>query len=194
MRLYLFAALFILLNACNNNIPEKKITQDNTDTVQERPSFIPVTAYIKGQIFEIKQKGLAPKKYTTINNHTDSVLLKLETLGEILSAYLHPEIDSVNLVSFFTETKFLDQSIEAFTFTYDPKPGISDSIPLLHWDVYVEPETHKVKRVYMVKKIEGNKTLQLTWQSNQWCKTTTIINNADGTSAVEKEEKISWDY
>jgi hypothetical protein len=194
MRLYLFATLFILLNACNNNIPDKKVTQDNTDTVQERPSFIPVTAYIKGQIFEIKQKGLTPKKYTTINNHTDSVMIKLETLEEILAAYLHPEIDSVNLVAFFTETKFLDQSIEAFTFTYDPKPGIHDSTPLLHWDVYVEPETHKVKRVYMVKKIEGNKTQQLTWQSNQWCKTTTIINNADGTSAVEKEEKISWDY
>ena len=194
MRPYLFAALFIFLNACNNSIPEKKVTQDNTDTVQERPSFIPVTAYIKGQIFEIKQKGLAPKKYTTINNHTDSVLIKLDTLEKILAAYLHPEIDSVNLVSLFTETKFLDQSIEAFTFTYDPKPGIPDSIPLLHWDVYVEPETHKVKRVYIVKKIEGNKTQQLTWQSNQWCKTTTIINNPDGTSAVEKEEKISWDY
>lgn len=193
MRLYLFAALFIFLNACNNN-SEKKVAPTNTDTVQERPSFIPVTAYIKGQIFEIKQKGLAPKKYTTINNHTDSVLIKLETLEEILAAYLHPEIDSVNLIPFFTETKFLDQSIEAFTFTYDPKPGIPDSIPLLHWDVYVEPETHKVKRVYMVKKIEGNKTQQLTWQSNQWCKTTTIINNPDGTSAVEKEEKISWDY
>jgi hypothetical protein len=194
MRLYLFAALLILLNSCNNNTPEKTIVQHNTDTVEERLSFFPVTAYIKGQIYEIKQKGLTPKKYTTITNHTDSVLIKLEKLDEMLAAYLHPEIDSVNLVAFFTETKFLDQSIDAFTFTYDPKSGIPDTIPLLHWDVYIEAETGKVKRVYMVKKIEGNKTQQLTWQSNQWCKTTTIINNSDGTSVVEKEEKISWDY
>jgi hypothetical protein len=194
MRLYLFAVLLILLNSCNNNTPEKTIVQHNTDTVEERLSFFPVTAYIKGQIYEIKQKGLAPKKFTTINNHTDSVLIKLDTLEGILAEYLYPEIDSVNLVAFFTETKFLDQSIDAFTFTYDPKPGIPDTIPLLHWDVYIEAETGKVKRVYMVKKIEGNKTQQLTWQSNQWCKTTTIINNSDGTSAVEKEEKISWDY
>jgi hypothetical protein len=193
MRLYLFAALFIFLNACNNN-PEKKVAQNNTDTVQERLSFFPVTAYIKGQIYEIKQKGLSPKKYTTFNNHIDSALIKFNMLDEMLAAYLHPEIDSVNLVSFFTETKFLDQSIDAFTFTYDPKSKIPDSIPLMHWDVYIEAETGKVKRVYIVKKIEGNKTQQLTWQSNQWCKTTTIINNPDGTSAVEKEEKISWDY
>ena len=193
MRLYLFATLFIFLNACNNN-SEKKVAQNNTDTVQERLSFFPVTAYIKGQIYEIKQKGLTPKKYTTIKNHTDSVMISLNMLDEMLAAYLQPEIDSVNLIPFFTETKFLDRSIDAFTFTYDPKPGIPDSIPLLHWDVYIEAETGKVKRVYIVKKIEGNKTQQLTWQSNQWCKTTTIINNADGTAAVEKEEKISWDY
>lgn len=193
MRLYLFAALFIFLNACNNNA-EKKVAQTNTDTVQERLSFFPVTAYINGQIYEIRQKGLTPKKYTTINNHTDSALIKFDKLDEMLAAYVHPEIDSVNLVSFFTETKFLDKSIDAFTFTYDPKPKIPDSIPLMHWDVYIEAETGKVKRVYLIKKIEGNKTQQLTWQSNQWCKTTTIINNPDGTSVIEKEEKISWDY
>ena len=58
-----------------------------------------------------------------------------------------------------------------------------------------EPQatTSKVKRIYLIKKTSDNKTLQLTWQSNQWCKITTIVNDAAG-SKVEKEEKITWDY
>jgi len=111
-----------------------------------------------------------------------------------LKEFLQPEIDSANLVPFFTETKFLDQTINAFTFTYDPKIQLPDSVNLKHWDVYIDPETSKVKRVYIIKRSGENKILQLTWQSNEWCKTTTIITTPDGISKIEKEEKISWDY
>ena len=194
MRLYLLSAALLFLNACNNSTPEKKVMQNNADTVIENPSFFPVTDYLKGQIYDIKQKGLTPIKYTTVNGHTDSVMIKFDQLNELLKAFLQPEIDSANLVPYFNETKFLDQSIDAFTFTYEAKSQLPDTLLLRHWDVYVEPETGKVKRIYIIKKEAANKTLQLTWQSDKWCKTTTIINNPDGTAAIEKEEKISWDY
>jgi hypothetical protein len=71
---------------------------------------------------------------------------------------------------------------------------LHDSVVLKHWDVYIDPETNKVKRVYLVKKINKNTSLQLTWQSNEWFKTTTITSGTDGIEKVEKEEKISWDY
>jgi hypothetical protein len=190
-RYFLIIAL-LFLNACNNS-EEKTVVLNNT-TVKEKPSFFPVTAYLKGQIREIKEKGVTPVKYVTINNHTDSVFVNFTQLDEVMKEFLQPEIDSVNLISFFTESKFLDQSINAFTFTYEPKPQLPDSILFTHWDVYIEPEISKVKRIYLVKRGGGNKTLQLTWQSNEWCKTTTIITNPNGTSAVEKEEKISWVY
>jgi hypothetical protein len=185
-------AVILFLNACNNNRKEKTVLQNTA--VEEKPVFFPVTSYLKGQIYEIKEKGITPIKYITINNHTDSVFVTFAGLDEALKEFLHPEIDSVNLTPFFTESKFLDQSINAFTFTYEPKPQLPNYIPFIHWDVYIEPEISKVKRIYLVKKGGGNKTLQLTWQSNQWCKTTTIITHADGTSTVEKEEKILWVY
>jgi hypothetical protein len=191
-RYFLIAAATLLLNACNNG--GEKATAAPVATVQEKPSFFPVTAYLKGQIREIKERGITPVKYVTINNHTDSVFVTFAQLDEVLKEFLHPEIDSANLIPFFTESKFLDQSINAFTFTYEPKPPVPDSVLLTHWDVYIEPEVSKVKRIYLVKKGGANKTLQLTWQSNEWCKTTTIVSNPDGTSAVEKEEKISWVY
>jgi hypothetical protein len=192
MTRYFFIAVILFLNACNNS--EEKTTASNNPTTEEKPSFFPVTAYLKGQIREIKEKGITPIKYITINNHTDSVFVTFAELDEVLKEFLHPEIDSANLIPFFTESKFLDQSINAFTFTYEPKPQTPDSIPLTHWDVYIEPEISKVKRIYLVKRAGQNKTLQLTWQSNQWCKTTTIITNPDGSATVEKEEKLLWVY
>jgi hypothetical protein len=193
MTRYFFIAILLFLNACSNRSEEKTPVSNNT-TVEEKPSFFPVTSYLKGQIHEIKEKGITPIKYITINNHTDSFFVTFAELDEVLKEFLHPEIDTANLIPFFTESKFLDQSINAFTFTYEPKPQVPDSILLTHWDVYIEPEVSKVKRIYLVKKGGANKTLQLTWQSNEWCKTTTIVTHPDGTSAVEKEEKISWVY
>ena len=192
MKLYFLILSSALLCACGNNSSEIKPTA--VSKVEEEPSFFPVTSYLKGQLYDIKAKGVTPIKYTTINNRTDSVMVKLDSLNILCKEFLQPEIDSTNLINFFTESKFLDQTVDAFTFTYDAKKNIPDSIQLIHWDVYVEPETSKVRRVYITKKGDSNKTLQLTWQSNQWFKIVTIISNKDGTSTVEKEEKISWDY
>ncbi|MEO6539426.1 MAG: hypothetical protein ABIN74_00490, partial [Ferruginibacter sp.] len=106
-----------------------------------------------------------------------------------------PVIDTANLITLFTEKGFLDQSINAFTFTYDPTmPPLPDSMQLQRWDVYINPDENRVKRIYMVKQISNNKTLQLTWVSNHWCKLTSIITDAAGVSKIEKEEKIVWDF
>ena len=188
---YLLATAIILLSACNNSTTQSVSPQTTTE---EKPSFFPVTAYIKGQILEMREKGQTPIKYTSINEKTDSVMVKFEELNALCKEFLEPQIDSANLVDLFTESKFFDQTINAFTFTYEPKTQLADSLTLKRWDVYVDPETGKVKRVYIIKSAGQNKTLQLTWQSNEWFKTTTITTNADGTSAIEKEEKISWDY
>jgi hypothetical protein len=198
MRQYLrvFTLLLFLLNACNNSTPSNKMVTGSTDTtlVKQQPTFFPVTTYLKGQIYYIKERGITPIKYTTIGGHTDSVMIKLDQLDGLLTEFLNPVIDSTNLTDFYTETKFLDQTIAAFTFTYDAKKQLPDSLPLRHWDVYVDQETGKMKRIYIVKQSGLNKILHLTWLNNQWCSITTIGTKPDGTSAVEKEEKISWDY
>lgn len=179
--------------SCNQG---KKETKDNkavvADTVQQK--FFPVTAYIKGEIFEIKSKGINPLLYTTQNNHTDSVWVKIENIDSAVSEFLHPVIDSVNLTNLFTEKSFLDQTINAITFTYEAKGPLPDSLKLRHWDVYLDPETQKVKRVYLVKELDGGKMLQLTWLSNQWCKIVSISTNKEGVSKVDKETKLTWDF
>jgi hypothetical protein len=52
-----------------------------------------------------------------------------------MAEFLHPEIESVNMVRYFSEKKFLDQTLNAITLTYDPIDNVHDSIPYLHSDV-----------------------------------------------------------
>ncbi len=187
-----FLAGIIFCSACNNSTDKAKNKTVNTDTVQQK--FFPVTSFIKGEIYEIKESGINPLQYTTLNNHTDSVWLKIEELENAVSEFLSPVIDTANLTTLFTEKSFLDQSINAITLTYDPIANLPDSMQLKRWDVYIDPETQKIKRIYMVKEISNTKMLQLTWVSKQWCKITSIVTDQNGVSTVEKEVKLNWDF
>lgn len=190
----LIPAIVFLLVSCSNNSNQPGPSQQAADSTKEKQSFFPVTAYIRGQLYSIREKGLTPIKYTTIKDHTDSVMIKFDELDGLAKEFIQPQIDSTNLLSQYSESKFLDQTINAFTLTYEPRGQVTDSMPLLHWDVYMDPESGKIKRVYIVKKAGKDKTLQLTWVNNQWFKTNFITTQPDGSSVIEKEEKVSWDY
>lgn len=190
--LFPLITLVTILFSCTNSSNSEVSKKDKQ--VSKKESFFPVTSYIKGELYDFKKEGVNPLKYTTIKDHTDSVWLKIEEIDGAVKEFLSPEIDSINLVAFFTESSFLDQSIGSFTFTYDADTPLPDSMTLKHWDVYIDPETGKVKRIYMVKEIDKNKILQLTWLSGKWCKIVTIVTDQNGISSVEKEEKITWDF
>ena len=183
----------IFLFSCNNSGKSGQINVQKKDSL-DKQRFFPVTSYLKGEIANIKKAGINPLKYTTVNAQTDSVWVKLEDIDAEVAEFLHPEIDSTNLNMLYMEESFFDQSINTVTFTYNPVSLLPDSIKLIHWDVYVDPEKNTIKRVYMVKQIDKNKTLQLTWVSNAWCKKTFISTNEKGESKIEKEEKLVWDF
>jgi len=187
----IFTCLILLYSCADSEKTAENIGEKDTAIVQK---FFPVTDYLKGEIFNIKNAGVNPLKYTTVNDLTDSVWVKLEQLDSIVSEFLQPEIDSANLISLFTEKSFMDQSLNAATLTYDPVGTLPDSMKLKRWDVYIDPKTGKVKRIYMIKQIDEATTLQLTWVNGQWCKTTTIITDENGTMKVAKEEKLIWDF
>lgn len=185
-------AFSLVLFSCSN--PGKNEEAVAAKDTAEAPKFFPVTAYLKGEIFNIKKDGINPLKYTTINNKTDSAWLKVEDMDAAFSEFLTPEIDSSHLVTLFTEKSFLDQTIGAVTLTYEPTGVLPDSMQLKRWDVYIDPNTNMVKRIYMVKDLDKTRSLQLTWVSKHWCKMTTIVTDAKGQSKIEKEEKVSWDF
>jgi hypothetical protein len=199
MKNSLFIVGFIVLFcACNGNKKENTIPENNTNTTTASSSdtttnFFPVTTYLKGEIFGIKNGGVTPLRKITIGTKVDSSWIKMEELETVFAEFLTPIIDTANVKDLFTEKRFLDQTLDAFTFTYEPKNEKGLAFPFTHWDVYVDPETQKVRRIYLVKKEGADKELQLTWVSGKNCKIVTLVTQ-NGKTTIAKEDKTIWRF
>jgi hypothetical protein len=177
----------IFFSACS----EKKNHTASTIPVQTENIF-PVTDFLKGQLRIIDSMGVTPLKIISVNGKTDSVWLKREDIRKNATPFLRPVIDSANMYSLFSEKSFLDQTINAFTFSYDPKKKLPDSIKITHWDVYMNPQTNTIDRIYIVKE-NADTTSQLTWLVNKWYSIRTIVQLANAQPQI-KEEKMIWNF
>ena len=164
------------------------------DTAAEKPSFFPLSSYIKGQLLEIKNSGINPLKFTKINGKMDSAWIKVEEMDIVFSEYIQPEIDSARLAPYFSEKKFFDQTLNAITLTYDPVKQLPDSFQLQHFDVYIEPEKNKVEKIYMVKKLADGKLRQLTFQTDKMARAITVSEDSAGKPVIENEVLIKWNF
>ena len=191
--LFLLLACFLFFSACHSGEnTQPSVTQNSGDSV----NIFPVTSFLKAQLRSLDTLPVTPLKTITQNGKTDSTWLRREDIRKNATPFLSPEIDSATMYSLFTEKSFLDQTINAFTFSYDPKGELPDSVHLTHWDVYMNPETKSIQRIYMVKQMnEGNQTIttQLTWLVNKWYSIRTIT-EIPGHEAQVKEEKMIWNF
>ncbi|MFT3908828.1 MAG: hypothetical protein QM737_05340 [Ferruginibacter sp.] len=191
--LYGLLMFFISCKSKETSNNQQKKVADSSSQKTEAPSFFPLTNYIKGQIYEIRNGGINPFKIVTTPGHKDSGWLKMESLDTEVADFLSPEIDSTNLISRFTETKFIDQTLDALTLSYDPIKTLPDTDSLRMWNVYIDPNSGRVKNIYILKKLPGNKTQQLTWLAGKSCNIKTIVEDASGKPSIEKEITIKWD-
>lgn len=183
--------LFSCTQKNNNNA-----TVNNSDTTTDKTDFFPVTLFLKGEMFLLDSLPVTILELTTVDNKQDSAWLPVATVKPKLEPFIAVTIDKKNMLPYFKESQFNDQSTEAITFTYDPKTGLPDSFPIRHWDVYVDPDKGTVRRIYMVKQVTENNhkaTQQLTWQTGKWAKITTISNDTALAKPVIKEIKWIWD-
>jgi hypothetical protein len=182
----------LIFISCHSGNTGKILKNNPDDTV----NIFPVTSFLKAQLKRIDSLPVTPLKMVTENGKTDSIWLKREDIRINATPFLTPLIDSAAMTSLFSEKSFLDQTINAFTFSYDAKTKLPDSIKLTHWDVYMNPQTRNVDRIYMVKEENdsgSNVTIQLTWVVNKWYSIRTITQLANKQSKI-KEEKMIWDF
>jgi len=193
-RLFFIAVIITsMLYSCKEK--NSKSSQIETTALQQATTvkFFPVTEFLKGEIYEIKSNYKVPLKKFTTNGKTDSLWLKMEDLEKEFADFLQPVIDSASLASRFSESSFNDQTLNAITLTYEPRPGMTDSSILQKWDVYINPNTGKVKRIYIVKNLAEGREQQLTWQSGEYAKISVLKFNGNKTD-LEKEVIYTWDY
>ena len=195
-KLHFIIYLVILLLGCATK--NKEIQSSSTVQNSEVPdSFFPVTSYIRGQIILLDSLPITPLKIAVIKGKTDSTWGTKHTLKQFLAPFLNTEIKETNLLKYFKETRFNDQTLNAITFTYEPRMKLPDSITLRRWDVYVDPQKGVVTKIYMVKQLKENDqkiTQQLTWQTNKLAKISTILNKPDGNVELLKEEQFIWNF
>lgn len=184
---FLLLALVIIFGDCRSHKNASLTGGNSGDTV----NIFPVTSFLKGQLKMLDTMPVTPLRTISENGKTDSTWLKREDIRKNAAPFLTPLIDSASMFPFFTEKSFLDQTINAFTFSYDPKVKLPDSIHLTHWDVYMNPQTNEISRIYMVKG-NADTTTQLTWVVNKWYSIRKIIQKP-GKEAEIKEEKMIWD-
>ena len=184
--------------SCNNKTEQANaVAETKSETNSTKVTFFPVTSFLKGQLLVLDSLPVTVLQIKTVGKKTDSNWLKKENIRPLLEPFISQEIGTDNLTAFFKQTKFNDQTVDAITFTYEPITALPDSITIRHWDVYIQPETGKVKTVYLLKKADrDNKkyTQQLTWQTDRWAKIVTILDKPDGSSEVENEMKLVWNF
>jgi hypothetical protein len=194
---FLFAAFLLCLFSCHNHtdaVPSEApvAAPSGTDT-----SFFPVTAYLKGQMLQFDSMPVTPLHIITIRDKSDSQWIKREQLKSFLSAFLEPEITETNLIKYFTETRFNDQTVNAITLSYDPIGTLPDSMTLKSWNVYIDPKTGNVTGVFIVKRTKaGNQSItqQLTWENNTSAQIVNILNKPDGSGEILNQEKFIWNF
>lgn len=190
--------LICLIGSCSEEKSTGAEKTGNDSALNQ--TFFPVTEYIRGQLREIDSLPVTPVKIISYNGKQDSTWMKKEDIRVFAEPFLHPEIDSTNFKYLFTEKSFLDQTINAFTISYDPSEKLPDTLQLRRWDVYIDPQKGIVKRIYLVKEILQNDpfsmkyTVQLTWNASRWCKITTITEPGNNQPAQVKEELMKWDF
>lgn len=139
------------------------------DTNTANGDYFPVTAYLKGQVYEVKNNNINPVMITNDGNKIDSVILKMEDFEKEIATFLDPIIDSANLKQEFKQTSFKDATLNKITFTYTPTALHPASSPLKSWNVYIDPETNQVSGLYILKKTPGIGTEHLTWEAGKKC-------------------------
>src|ERR1700739_3097967 len=133
MMKYLFSGLFIFLIAScshNNGRVQTKSVISSSDSTRADTSFFPVTSYIEGQMLSFDSIPESPLHITIIDNKNDSQWIKREALKSFLQPFIETKITEKNLLNYFKETQFNDQTIDAITLAYDPITSLPDSIDL----------------------------------------------------------------
>ncbi len=191
MRSFLIFAFFVfagIIPGCNSATNNDGLVLVPVDTIQKE-NFFPVTRFIEGEIFTIKNGGVTPTVFTTKNGITDSGFVKMENLDSLVAPFLNPEIDTANLKSTFTETSFLDETLQLFTFNYTRKQNQHAVPELKTWNVYLGKEDSKVKSVYLEKVPAPGIKLLCTWKAGKYCQVVTIENDK-----IAEEKIIKWTY
>lgn len=195
---YLIAFSLILgltIVSCKN--PGQQTAQASQDSIPPTDTanaFFPVAEYLETEILHVDSVPLALRKYTTINNRTDSAFIQVPEFNTLAKQFLPQELHDGRFEKDFTESSFMDKSTQSITFTYSTAVV---ELPLKRVDVQTTPHngSQKVRSIYLEKNYSSGDSLitqKMYWRAGKSFQIATRT-TLKGKPPVEQLLKVVWD-
>jgi hypothetical protein len=177
-------ALLLVLAACGSGEQKKP---------KENKAFFPVNAQIMSDLKALDSLPVAVFRYRTEGTRTDTTIVSKQDLRDAARLILDADITGAKTSEGYTESVYMDQSINAVTMSYVPS---DKDLPVRKVDVFLEPENDKMKQVY-VESVGANVgdsevVRRMLWSPGHYYQVTSLIGtNKPASRAVV--EKYSWE-
>jgi hypothetical protein len=180
----LLICTIILMTACSENEPKKFEQEDKT--------FYPIASFIKSELDLVDSLPLAVFKYTIKDQQTDTQLIAKPDFRKIAESFISPDITAEPLKKKYTETVFMDATINTVTFSYATDDATAEIRKI---DVFINPETDKVKNIYVEKISRGGDSAviqKMIWTAGKHFSVSTILSLKEQ-PGLTVQEKYVWD-
>lgn len=167
-------------------------TADQTSATQEDREFYPLSAFIRQELAEIDSLPVAVFLYTEAGGITDTTLVEKQAFRTLAEAIALPDITRAPLKNAYRETVFHDATLNLVTMSYSPTDP--STVPVKKIDLYIHPETGKVKSAYIEKlEISGDSTLveKTVWSAGKQAQITRLFSKPGQPDRIENR-KFSW--
>lgn len=174
------SALAIMAVSCKG----KSGTQEEITYKNDSLKFYPVREFLQSQIADVVHTPYFIYKLTRQNNKQDSVVVNSADFAALTALFVTWTIDSPGVKKYYREDAFNDASTGSVTLSYSTH---NKNLPLQQADVLLDPETQKVKRIFLHVVQNNNDTTfmyKLGWKANKSCSIASSIQPA-------KEEEVT---
>jgi hypothetical protein len=181
--LLLFSGHFL---SCANNAEKKASSTD------ENKDFYPVSAFIRQELKNIDSLPVAVFLYTEKDGKTDTTIVDKAAFRVLAEGLTNPDISAAPLRDAFTESVFLDATLNLVTMSYRPRKDKATAVQKI--DVYIHPETEQVKSIYIEKlDVLGDSSVQekTVWSAGKQAQITRIVSRAGQPDRMENR-RFSW--
>lgn len=183
---YLFI-LMVFLSACSSSGSEEETNNDINKT------FFPIAGNINAELNELDSLPVAVIKYTTVGDQTDTSIADKSELRKMAALLTYPDISSPELKLFYKEAVFMDNTINMVTMSYTTR---SEEPSVRKIDVMIQPDTEKVKSIYVEKQEKNGDTTinrKMIWTPGKNLQVITLT-NLPGQQETIRTEKYSFEH
>ncbi len=157
----------------------------------EQQDFYPVLSFIRQELALLDSLPLAITRYRIQDGNADTTIVEKPEFRRIAESVADPDISRDPLRKAYTETVYMDATMNLLTMSYRPKDA---SATVQKTDVYIDPATEKVKSIYIEKKLtEANSTVlqKIIWSAGRQLQLTSVI-TVEGQPEKLIQERYHW--